>query len=135
MFIAILSWSGTYSGLCTGTQLMNISPSSLSLDGILDGFSDSNLGGIRANMVLMVKSWMSGRDAIHQSTHGTFPHCLSRRTGRDVYSACVSKDRLSLTWKEKLWTKICLQPHLKQGRTSPVERWHWSLFLSLTHGS
>ena len=121
MFIVILSWSGTYSGLCTGTQVMNISPSSLSLDGILDGFSDSNLGGIRASMVLMVKSWMSGRDAI-RSTHGTFPHSLSGRTGRDVYSACVSKDRLSPTRKEKLWTKICLQHHLKQGRTSPVER-------------
>ena len=106
MFIATLSWSGTYSGLCTGTQLMNISPSSLSLDGIPEGFSDCNLGGIRASMVLMVKSWMSGRDAI-RSTHGTFPHSLSGRTGRDVYSACVSKDRLSLTRKEKLWSKLC----------------------------
>ena len=75
MFIAILSWSGTYSGLCTGTQVMNISPSSLSLDGILDGFSDSNLGGIRASMVLMVKSWMSGRDAI--SLHMVHSHTVS----------------------------------------------------------
>ena len=75
MFIAILSWSGTYSGLCTGTQLMNISPSSLSLDGILEGFSDCNLGGIRASMVLMVKSWMSGRDAI--SLHMVHSHTVS----------------------------------------------------------
>ena len=75
MFIAILSWSGTYSGLCTGTQLMNISPSSLSLDGILEGFSDCNLGGIRASMVLMEKSWMSGRDAI--SLHMVHSHTVS----------------------------------------------------------
>ena len=134
MFISVSSWSGIYSGLCTGTQVMNISPSSLSLVSILKYFSDSTPGGISASMVLMVKSWMSGRDAI-RSTHGTFPYSLSGSPRRDVYSACVSKDRLSLTWKEKLWTKICLQPHLKQGRTSPVERWHWSLFLSLTHGS
>ena len=75
MFIVILSWSGTYSGLCTGTQAMNISPSSLSLDGIPDGFSDSNLGGIRASVVLMVKSWMSGRDAI--SLHMVHSHTVS----------------------------------------------------------
>ena len=134
MFIVALLWSGTYSGLCTGTQVTNISSSSLSLDGIPEGVSDSTLGGIRANMVLMVKSWMSGRDAI-RSTQGTFPDSLSGRTRRDVYSAWVSKDRLSLTRKEKLWIKICLQPHLKQGRTSLVKRWHWSLFLSLTDGS
>ena len=75
MFIAILLWSGTYSGLCTGTQVMNISPSSLSLDGSLEGFSDCNLGGIRASMVLMVKSWMSGRDAI--SLHMVHSHTFS----------------------------------------------------------
>ena len=75
MFIAILLWSGTYSGLCTGTQVMYISPSSLRLDGILDGFSDCNLGGIRASMVLMVKSWMSGRDAI--SLHMVHSHTFS----------------------------------------------------------
>ena len=86
MFIVVLLWSETYSGLCTGTQVMNISPSSLSLDGIPEGFSDSTLGGIRASMVLMVKSWMSGRDAI-RSTHGTFPHSPSGRTRRDMYSA------------------------------------------------
>ena len=86
MFISVSSWSGIYSGLCTGTQVMNISPSSLSLDGIPEGFSDSTLGGIRASMVLMVKSWMSGRDAI-RSTHGTFPHSPSGRTRRDMYSA------------------------------------------------
>ena len=86
MFIVALLWSGTYSGLCTGTQVTNISSSSLSLDGIPEGVSDSTLGGIRANMVLMVKSWMSGRDAI-RSTHGTFPHSPSGRTRRDMYSA------------------------------------------------
>ena len=40
--------------------------------------------------VLMVKSWTSGRDAI-RSTPGTSPPCLSGRTGRDEYRACVAK--------------------------------------------
>ena len=90
MFIATLSWSGTYSGLCTGTQVMYISPSSLRLDGILDGFSDCNLGGIRASMVLMVKSWMSVRDVI-RSNPGTSPLHLGGRTKRVEDSACVGK--------------------------------------------
>ena len=75
MFISVLSWSGTYSGLCTGIQVTNISPSSLSLGGISEGFSDSTLGGIRASMGLMVKSWMSGRDAI--SLHMVHSHTVS----------------------------------------------------------
>ena len=39
-----------------------------------------------ASKVLMVRSWMSGRDAI-RSTPGRFLPRLGGRTGRDVYSA------------------------------------------------
>ena len=41
MFVSVLLWSGIYSGLCTGTQVMNVPPSGLSLGGILEGYSDS----------------------------------------------------------------------------------------------
>ena len=41
MFVSVLLWSGIYSGSCTGTQVTNVSPSSLSLGGILEGYSDS----------------------------------------------------------------------------------------------
>ena len=43
-----------------------------------------------------------------------------------------AKDRLCLTRKEKLQCKVCLHPHIEQGRTPPVERWCWSLFSSYT---
>ena len=33
IFVPVLLWSGIYSGLCTGTQVMNVSPSGLSLGG------------------------------------------------------------------------------------------------------
>ena len=41
MFLSVLLWSGVYSGSCTGTQVTNVSPNSLSLGGIPDGYSDS----------------------------------------------------------------------------------------------
>ena len=47
MFIPVLLWSGIYSGSCTDTQVMNVSPSRLRLRGILEGYSDCTLGGIR----------------------------------------------------------------------------------------
>ena len=34
MFVSVLLWSGIYSGSCTGTQVTNVSLSSLSLGGI-----------------------------------------------------------------------------------------------------
>ena len=49
MFVVVLLWSGIYSWLYTGTQVMNVSPSSLSLEGILEGYSDCSLDGIRDN--------------------------------------------------------------------------------------
>ena len=41
------------------------------------------------------------------------------------------RNRLSLTREGKLWCKVCLHPHIEQGRTPPVERWCWSLFSPL----
>ena len=49
MFVLVLLWSGIYSGSCTGTQVMNIVPSGLSLGGIPEGYSDCTLGGIKGN--------------------------------------------------------------------------------------
>ena len=47
MFVPVLLWSGIYSGSCTGTQEMNVSPSSLSLGGVLEGHSACTPGGNR----------------------------------------------------------------------------------------
>ena len=49
MFIAVLLWSGIYSGSCTGTQVTNVSLSGLSLGAIPEGYSDCTLGDIRGN--------------------------------------------------------------------------------------
>ena len=78
-----------YSGSCTGIQVMNVSPSSLSLGGILEGYSDSPRVTSRQAR-LKVKSWTSSRDAI-KSTPGTSPPHLSGRTRRDVDCAYVGK--------------------------------------------
>ena len=47
MLVLVLLWSEIYSGLCTGTQVTNVSPSSLSLGGIPEGYSDCTPGGIK----------------------------------------------------------------------------------------
>ena len=39
--------SGIYSGLCTGTQETDVSPSGLNLGGALEDYSDGTSGGIR----------------------------------------------------------------------------------------
>ena len=38
MFVPVSLWSGIYSGSCTDTQMMNVSPSSLSLGSIPEGY-------------------------------------------------------------------------------------------------
>ena len=43
-----------------------------------------------ASKILMVRSWMSERDAI-RSTPGASPPHLGGRTGRDEYDACIGK--------------------------------------------
>ena len=56
MFVRVLLWSGIYSGSCTGTRVMNVSPSGLSLGGIPEGYSDCTPDGIESRKVLMVKN-------------------------------------------------------------------------------
>ena len=68
---------------------MYISPSSLSLGGILEGYSDSPRVTLRQAR-LKVKSWTSSRDAIRSTPSTSSPH-LGGRTGRDVDCACVGK--------------------------------------------
>ena len=45
--LLVLLWSGIYLRPCTGTWEKNVSPSSLSLGGIPESYSDCTLGGIR----------------------------------------------------------------------------------------
>ena len=51
MFVLVLLWSGIYLGLCTGTQVTNVSYSGLSLGGIPEGYSDSPRVTSEANKV------------------------------------------------------------------------------------
>ena len=90
MFVPVLVWSRIYSGWCTGTQVTNVSPSGLTLGGILRGYSDCTLGGIKASKVLMLRSWTSDWDAIW-STPDASPPCLGGKTRRDEYGACIGK--------------------------------------------
>ena len=70
-FIFLL-WSGIYSGSCTGTQLTNVSPSSLSLEGFLEGYSDFTLGGIRG------KRGFNGEELdISLGCYQVYPWCIS----------------------------------------------------------
>ena len=85
MFVSILLWSGIYSGSCTGTQVTNVSPSGLAWEAFQVTLIAPWVAS-EASKVLMVRSWMSGRDAI-RSTPGRFLPRLGGRTGRDVYSA------------------------------------------------
>ena len=71
MFIPVLLWSGIYSGSCTSTQVMNISPSGLRLGGIPEGYSDSSPGGIRG------KQGFNGEDLdVSQGYHQVYPWCI-----------------------------------------------------------
>ena len=81
-----------------------------------------------------MKSWTSGRDAIRY-TPGTSPPRLGGRTGRDKDGACVGKGQTKSDQEGKAFGVVSLHPHLEQGGTPPVERWHWSLFFSLIEES
>ena len=89
MFVLALLWSGIYSGLCTGPHVMNVSPSGLSLGGILEGYS-ARLVASEASKVLMVRNWTSVWDAI-RSTPGASLPCLGGRTVIYEYGTCISK--------------------------------------------
>ena len=69
--------------------MTNVSPSSLSLGGIPEGYSDSPRVTSEASKV-KGEELTSSRDAI-KSTPGTSPPHLGGRTGRDVDCACVGK--------------------------------------------
>ena len=49
---------------------------------------------------VMVKSWMSVRDAI-RSTPGASPTCLSGRTGRDEYGIRIGKGQTESDQRRK----------------------------------
>ena len=89
MFISVLLWSVIYSGSCTGSQVTKCAPNGLSLEGIQEGYSDRTPGGIRGKQGFDGEE-LDIRDVI-RSTPGASPPCLSGRTGRDEYSACVAK--------------------------------------------
>ena len=121
MFVLVLLWSGIYSGSCTGTQEMNVSPSSLSLGGILEGYSDYTPGDIRS------KQGFNGKELdISLGCHQVYPWYIftlpqwQSWEGRVWYLSV--RDRLSPTREGKLWCKVCLHPHLEQGGTPPVEK-------------
>ena len=71
MLVLVLLWSGIYSGLCTGTQVMNVSRSGLSLGGTPEGYSDCTLVGIRG------KQDFNGEELdISQGCHQVYPWCI-----------------------------------------------------------
>ena len=100
MFAPVLLWSGIYSGSCTGTQVMKVSPAVLAWEAF-QKVTDCTPGGIRGKQVFsMVRSWTTVRDAI-RSTPGASPPCLDGRTWRDEYGICVSKGQTKSEQKRK----------------------------------
>ena len=106
MFILVLLWSGIYSGLCTGTQVMNVSPSGLSLGGIPESYSDCTSGSIRGNQ------GFNGEELdISLGCHQVYPWCISTPFQWEGQVWQVM-DRLSPTREAKFQCKVCLYPHL-----------------------
>ena len=108
---------------------MNVSPSSLSLGGIPEGYSDCTPGGIRG------KQDFKGKEVdISLGCHQAYPwdiFTLPRWQSWEGRVWCLSvRDRLSPTREGKLRCKVCLHPYLEQGGVSVVERGA-GLFFSL----
>ena len=82
MFISVLLRSGIYSGSCTGTQVTDVSPSSLAGEAFWKVTLIAPRVASETRKVLMVRSWTSVKDAI-RSTPGASPPHLGGRTGRD----------------------------------------------------
>ena len=76
MLILVLLQAGIYSGSCTGTQVMNVSPSSLTWEAFRKVTLIAPWMASEATKVLMVRSWTSVRDAI-RSIPGASPSTLS----------------------------------------------------------
>ena len=100
MFVSVLLWSGIYSGSCTGTQVMNISPSGLAWEAFWKVTLIAPQVASEASKVLMVRSWTSVWDAI-RSTPSASPTCLSGITRRDEYVACVGKGQTKFDQENK----------------------------------
>ena len=108
MFILVLLWSGIYSGLYTGTQVMNVSLSGLSLGGIPESYSDCTPGGIRN------KQGFNGEELdISLGCHQVYPWCITTPVvepgGTSTAPASV-RDRLSPTREVKLQCSLSTTP-------------------------
>ena len=82
MFVSVLLWLGIYSGSCTGTQVINVSPSGLAWEAFQKVTLIAPQVASEASKVLMMRSWTSVRDAI-RSIPGASPPRLCGRTWRD----------------------------------------------------
>ena len=106
-----------------GTYKMAASPSGPSLGNIPGKLLCSSPDGIRgkgqSNKYLGV--WEL---KISLGCHQVYPWCLHDRTGRDEYTACVSKGQTKSDQGKKALVQSLLHPHLKQGGMPPVERSH-----------
>ena len=112
----LLQWSGLYSGMYTGTWMMDASSSSPSLGNIPQSYS----------VTLWVASEEKGK-----SNKGLGCKELEINLGCfQIYPWCISTwldgrvRRLSLTREGKLLWKVCLHPHLEQGGMPLVEKSH-----------
>ena len=107
-------------------------PQWFSLAGIPEGYSYCTPVASEASRVVTVGSWTSVRDAIRPTPGASLPVSMAGQggTSRSPVSVRDRSDR-----EGKLWCKVCLQPHLEQGGTPPVERWHWSIFSLLQMGA
>ena len=94
-------WSGMYSGSNTGTQVKNVSPSGLAWEAFQKVSLIAPWVASEVNMVLMVRSCMSVRDAI-RSTPGASPPHLGGRTRRDKYIACIGKGQTKSDQERKV---------------------------------
>ena len=130
----LLLWSGWYSGMCIGTSKTDASPSRTSFVGITKSYSappppphTHTLNGVRGKGKIKQRSWWYGTKSIWdaiRSTPGACPPRLSGRTRGTSKTPALVRDRLSPTREGKLLWRVCLHPHLQQGRTLRVERNH-----------
>ena len=95
--------------------MTNISPSGLSLGGILEGYSDCTRVASEARKVLMLRSWTSDWDAI-RSTPGASPPHLGGKTGREEYGACVGKGQTKSDQERKALVLSLSTPPSRAGR-------------------
>ena len=100
MFVLVLLWSGIYSGLCTGTQVINVSPIGLALEAFWKVTLIATQVASEASKILMVRSWTSVRDAIRPTPGASPPH-LGDRTWRDEWVTCIGKGQTKSNQKRK----------------------------------